>query len=215
MRRTVNPKRKAAVLGRRAGAGAALAALACLATACTGGGGAAPSDPGAASATPAGSAVSPAASPVASAPPSAASPASAVPSRSAVKAAAAAGASSDGCTDLAVTSAVKAAVTAVYGTIPGQPHLVHIAPQPGGFYYGRCGSTEYAATAFMPTAGATEDEQVAMQDEGAVTKYFTRPAGGSWRYVTSDGFPAAPGGCSAITQIPAALARLWDDCARS
>ncbi|WP_157880920.1 hypothetical protein [Streptomyces griseoruber] len=43
-------------------------------------------------------------------------------------------------------------------------------------------------------------------------KYFVDRPGAGWSYVASNGFPADPRGCAAITQIPARLAALWNDC---
>lgn len=116
----------------------------------------------------------------------------------------------DQCQSLVVPASVKAAVTQVYGP-RSFPWLVHIAPVPGTFYYGRCGSVYYAATRFEPTRGATEKEDIAMQDDGAAMQYFSRAAAEGWRQIAAHG-DEAPRGCSAIRQIPAQLAQLWDDC---
>jgi hypothetical protein len=110
---------------------------------------------------------------------------------------------------LVVPASVKAAITRVYGA-RSVPRLVHIAPVPGTFYYGRCGSVYYAATRFEPTHGATEKEDIAMQDDGAQMQYFSRAAAGGWRHIAHG--DEAPRGCSVIRQIPAQLAQLWDDC---
>jgi hypothetical protein len=115
-----------------------------------------------------------------------------------------------GCTSLVVPQSEKDAVTAAYRRT--QHDLVHIQPKPGGFYYGRCGTTYYAATSFDPTAGATLQEQVQLQDDGAAVKYFTKSPGGQWTFLASDGFPRDPRGCAAIKQIPSALAADWADC---
>ncbi|MEU9480441.1 hypothetical protein [Streptomyces sp. NPDC048191] len=116
-----------------------------------------------------------------------------------------------GCRSLLASSTVKASVTAAYR---GQfhPPLTHIAPVKGTFYYGSCDGVLYAGTRFHLTAGSTEAEQVALQDDGAAMKYFVDHAGAGWRYVASDSLPAGPRGCAAITQIPAPLAALWNDC---
>ncbi|MFI1046837.1 hypothetical protein ACH4U3_13635 [Streptomyces griseoruber] len=106
---------------------------------------------------------------------------------------------------------VKASVTAAYGS-RAQPALSHIAPVKGTFYYGSCDGIFYAGTRFQPTDGSTEAEQVALQDDGAAMKYFVDRPGAGWSYVASNGFPADPRGCAAITQIPARLAALWNDC---
>ncbi|MET9879818.1 hypothetical protein ABZZ36_35175 [Actinacidiphila glaucinigra] len=94
----------------------------------------------------------------------------------------------------------------------GFPRLVHIAPAPGGFFYGQCGTVRYAATRFQPTPGANEGELVNLQDEGSAMKYFRASSGGDWSYVATDGFPASEGGCRAIPQIPRALATAWRNC---
>ncbi|MEU9167100.1 hypothetical protein AB0D34_04760 [Streptomyces sp. NPDC048420] len=118
---------------------------------------------------------------------------------------------SGGCRSLTVPATVKASVTRAYGD-QAQPRLTHIAPVKGTFYYGSCDGTFYAATRFQPTPGSTAAEQVALQDDGAAMKYFVDRPGTGWTYVASDGFPASPQGCAAITRIPASLAALWDDC---
>ncbi|WP_159045502.1 hypothetical protein [Streptomyces puniciscabiei] len=106
---------------------------------------------------------------------------------------------------------VKASVTMAYRR-QTQPPLTHIAPVKGTFYYGSCGGVLYAGTRFHLTAGSTEAEQVALQDDGAAMKYFVDRPGAGWRYVAGDSFPAGPRGCAAIAQIPARLAALWNDC---
>ncbi|MEU0073084.1 hypothetical protein ABZ027_26565 [Streptomyces sp. NPDC006332] len=121
-------------------------------------------------------------------------------------------ATSPACRSLVVPQEVKDAVTSAYRR--SQPGLVHIAPVKGTFYYGECDGVLYAGTAFTPTAGATENELVQVQDEGAAEKYFSKAGakGGAWTFVASDGFPRDPRGCAAIPQIPAQLAALWGDC---
>jgi hypothetical protein len=114
------------------------------------------------------------------------------------------------CRSLVVPQEVKNAVTQAYQR--SQPELVHIAPVRGTFYYGECGGVLYAGTSFTPTADATENELVQLQDEGGAEKYFTKAKGSPWTYVASDGFPRDPRGCAAIHEIPARLAALWGDC---
>ncbi|MEU0029780.1 hypothetical protein [Streptomyces sp. NPDC006335] len=114
------------------------------------------------------------------------------------------------CRSLVVPQEVKDAVTQAY--LRSQPELVHIAPVRGTFYYGECDGVFYAGTSFTPTADATENELVQLQDEGGAEKYFTRAKGSAWTYVAGDGFPRDPQGCAAIPQIPARLAALWGDC---
>ncbi|MFI5800578.1 hypothetical protein [Streptomyces sp. NPDC051677] len=116
-----------------------------------------------------------------------------------------------GCRSLPASPTVKAGVTAAYRS-QAQPPLSHIAPVKGTFYYGSCDGIRYAGTRFQLTPGSTEAEQVALQDEGAAMKYFVDRPGTGWSYAASDGFPADPQGCAAITQIPARLAALWNDC---
>jgi hypothetical protein len=116
-----------------------------------------------------------------------------------------------GCRSLLASPTAKASVTAAYRS-QAQPPLTHIAPVKGTFYYGSCDGVLYAGTRFHLTAGSTEAEQVALQDDGAAMKYFVDRPGAGWRYVASDSFPAGPRGCAAIAQIPAHLAALWNDC---
>ncbi|MFJ4982407.1 hypothetical protein ACIP9H_01245 [Streptomyces sp. NPDC088732] len=119
-------------------------------------------------------------------------------------------ASVPGCRNLAVSGEVKAAVTRAYQR--SYPRFVHIAPAPGRFFYGQCGTVRYAATPFDPTSGANEGELVNLQDEGSAMKYFRATTGSDWSYFASDGFPASPHGCAEILQIPDALIAAWRNC---
>ena len=112
-----------------------------------------------------------------------------------------------GCRNLGATAAAKAVVIAAYQT--RFPYLTHIETAPGSFYYGVCDGTEYALTQFRSTPGATEQQLVAMQDEGSARKLFERTGGTGWRYVSSDTFPATPG-CA--PPVPARLAKAWVNC---
>jgi hypothetical protein len=143
-------------------------------------------------------------------PPRHSSPSVAVATHSPTSAGSPSASASGSCRSLVVPQAVKDAVTRAYRR--SQPGLVHIAPVKGGFYYGTCDGVAYAGTMFMPTAGATLGEQVQLQDEGGVEKYFIKPPNGTWGYAATDGFPRSPRGCAAIPQIPASLAALWADC---
>ncbi|MFG2943954.1 hypothetical protein [Streptomyces adustus] len=160
-----------------------------------------------ASDAPAAGAPSDSAAPTASTAPAASTPkqstAPAVPAKATAPAFA-------GCRNLAVGAEVKSAVTAAYRRTV--PVLVHVAPAPGQFFYGQCGSVRYAATGFRPTAGATEAELVNLQDEGTATKYFRAAAGGGWVYVATDGLPRSAHGCGDIPEIPKALAKAWHNC---
>lgn len=117
----------------------------------------------------------------------------------------------DACRSLPVPATVKADVTAAYGT-QAEPRVTHIAPVKGTFYYGSCDGAFYAGTRFQLTPGSTEAEQVALQDDGSVMKYFIDRPGTGWTYLASDPFPASPEGCAAIPEIPAHLSALWNDC---
>ncbi|MCQ4081688.1 hypothetical protein NGB36_13990 [Streptomyces sp. RB6PN25] len=121
-----------------------------------------------------------------------------------------AGNSTASCRSLVASPAVKDAVTAAYRQ--SQQGLVHIEPVKGTFYYGTCGGVTYAGTRFMPAAGSTLAEQVALQDAGGAMKYFVQRPGGTWIFVAGDGLPASPLGCAAISQIPSGLATAWGDC---
>ncbi|KUN60582.1 hypothetical protein [Streptomyces griseorubiginosus] len=110
-----------------------------------------------------------------------------------------------------MSATVKADVTAAYGT-QAEPRLTHITPVKGTFYYGSCDGTFYAGTRFQLTPGSTEAEQVALQDDGSVMKYFIDRPGTGWTYLASNPFPAPPEGCAAIPEIPAHLSALWNDC---
>ena len=120
------------------------------------------------------------------------------------------GADQGRCRSVTVTRQIKDAVTRAY--LRAQPDLAHIAPEKGRFFYGVCGRTAYAATSFRPTAAATDQELVSLQDEGGAAKYFRRKPGGGWVYVATDGAPRSARGCAAVRQIPPGLAEAWNDC---
>ncbi|ROP55809.1 hypothetical protein EDD94_5379 [Streptomyces sp. PanSC9] len=87
-------------------------------------------------------------------------------------------------------------------------------PKPGGFYYGGCGTTRYAAVRFEVGAGAAGEDRVQLQDEGSGLRFFRLPPGAGWAFVGSDTYPAT-GDCSRFT--PADLAhrlREWWDAPR-
>jgi hypothetical protein len=87
--------------------------------------------------------------------------------------------------------------------------LPGIQVDPSTFQAGQCGSTVYVVTSFFATRDATQSEQLKLQDDGGVPKYFSNPAGGSWKYLGDQGFPPKQGCFSAI---PAGLAKLWNNC---
>ncbi|MET9831807.1 hypothetical protein ABZ078_21465 [Streptomyces sp. NPDC006385] len=115
-----------------------------------------------------------------------------------------------GCRNLPVGNDVKAAVTRAYQR--SFPRFVHVQPVPDQFFYGQCGGVRYAATRFEPTAGASHEELVGMQDEGGATKYFRGTSVGAWVYIASDGLPRGPHGCGDVPQLPEALASAWANC---
>lgn len=83
----------------------------------------------------------------------------------------------------------------------------HVQPRTGSFYYGGCGADLYAAVRFEAAAGATGNDLVALQDEGAVLQFFRFSPGTGWQFVASDSFPAT-NDCAVVA--PAALASEWN-----
>ncbi|HEY6797086.1 MAG TPA: hypothetical protein VI248_20630 [Kineosporiaceae bacterium] len=148
-----------------------------------------------------------AATPAPSAPSSSSPSAPSSPSATVTPVAAPAVAS--GCENLTVTATVKASVTQAHRV---WAHLDHIRPVPGTFYYGRCGAVEYAGTRFEPAPGATYNDGVALQDDGAAMMYYSRTPGGAWRHIATSGVEPTALGCTKLPQIPHALALLWHDC---
>ena len=112
-----------------------------------------------------------------------------------------------GCRNLGATAAAKAVVITTYQS--RFPYLTHIETVPGSFYLGVCGGTEYALTQFRSTPGASEQQLVAMQDEGSARKVFEMTGGAGWRYVSSDTFPGTPG---CVAPVPTLLAKAWGNC---
>lgn len=108
------------------------------------------------------------------------------------------------CKNLAVHADVKSAVTQTWEHAKG---VTHIQPKPGNFYYGSCGTTLYAAVRFEAGAGATGDDRVQLQDEGAGLQFFRFTPSTGWWFVGSDAYPATDD-CSRFA--PVALARQWN-----
>ncbi|MFG2191734.1 hypothetical protein [Streptomyces sp. NPDC048639] len=113
----------------------------------------------------------------------------------------------DSCRKLVASAEVKKAVTDAYRQ--AFPVFEHIKPTPGSFYYGECGN-RFAGTTFEVTPGHSEKEGVHMQDEGSTMKYFT-VQDGEWMFIASGAEELAKG-CTAVKEIPAELARVWNDC---
>jgi hypothetical protein len=106
--------------------------------------------------------------------------------------------------NLVATAAVKGALTAAYVAHNGLPAAEVAGTAPGSVYYGFEPSTNtyWAIAGFVPTAGASQQTMVSMQDDGCCG-VFSQPAGGSWTYVTGYLGVPCPG------QIPADLEALW------
>jgi hypothetical protein len=106
--------------------------------------------------------------------------------------------------NLTATAAVKSALTAAFLAHSGLPPAEVAGTAPNSVYYGYVPSTStyWAIAAFVPTANASQNTQIAMQDDGCCG-IFTMTAGGSWKYV--NGYLGAP--CNG--QVPAALVQLW------
>ncbi len=106
-----------------------------------------------------------------------------------------------GCTNLALTDAVRAALI----TANGQPGgLLSIA------YYGSCGTTSYAMARFRATPDATFQQKVNFQGEGQAPKFLIQE-GGTWRLVGRLDF-MLPQSCASFAELPAALKSLWQNC---
>jgi hypothetical protein len=107
--------------------------------------------------------------------------------------------------NLVATAALKTALMAAFVAHNGLPANEVAGTAPNSVYYGYVPSTStyWAVAGFVPTANASYNTQVAMQDEGCCG-IFTMTAGGSWTYVA--GYLGAP--CTG--QVPASLERLWN-----
>ncbi|WP_194292985.1 hypothetical protein [Streptomyces smaragdinus] len=125
------------------------------------------------------------------------------PASSASASVSAAGPPSAECRNLAVSAQVKSTVTRTWETAK---RISHMQPEPGSFYYGGCGTAQYAAARFQATPGATGTDLVALQDEGSVLQFFRYQPGTGWKFVTSDSFPPT-NNCAIVA--PPALAELW------
>ena len=107
--------------------------------------------------------------------------------------------------NLVATAALKTALMAAFVAHNGLPANEVAGTAPNSVYYGYVPSTStyWAVAGFVPTANASYNTQVAMQDEGCCG-IFTMTAGGSWTYAA--GYLGAP--CTG--QVPAALEQLWN-----
>ena len=106
--------------------------------------------------------------------------------------------------NLAASAAVKSSLTTAYVGHNGLPAAEVAGTSPNSVYYAFVPSTNtyWAIAGFVPTANASMNTQVAMQDDGCCG-VFTMTPGGSWTFVT--GYLGAP--CTG--QIPAVLETLW------
>lgn len=103
------------------------------------------------------------------------------------------------------TAALKNALTAAYVAHNGLPAAEVAGTAPASVYYAYLPSTGtyWAIAGFVPTANASYNTQVSMQDEGCCG-IFTMTAGGPWTFVA--GYLGTP--CTG--QIPAMLEQLWN-----
>jgi hypothetical protein len=106
--------------------------------------------------------------------------------------------------NLVATAAVKSALTAVYVARNGLPAAEVAGTAPNSVYYAFMPSTNtyWAIAAFLPTANASMNTEVAMQDDGCCG-IFNMTTGGAWTLVAR--YLGAPCG----GQIPATLEELW------
>jgi len=122
-------------------------------------------------------------------------------------------AASGGPQNLTASASVKNALKEAYVAHNGLPADEVAGTAPNSVYYAYDPSTKtyWAIASFVPTAHASYDTEVAMQDEGCCG-VFTKPAAGAWTYMA--GFLGVP--CPG--QLPAAIEALWQlatppDCA--
>jgi hypothetical protein len=88
----------------------------------------------------------------------------------------------------------------------------HLTPEQGGFYYGACGATRYAATRFRPTPEASPQDRIATQDQVADIQVFIAHPGTRWSYVTSGDGRHYSHPCTDIPQLLTALVTIWTGC---
>lgn len=117
--------------------------------------------------------------------------------------------------NLTATAAVKSSLTAAYVAHSGLPADEVQGTAPGSVYYAYLPSTQtyWAIASFVPSSTASQQTQVAMQDDGCCG-IFTMTSGGSWTF--QSGFLGTP--CAG--QVPAEIFSLWGlqspgDCADS
>jgi hypothetical protein len=102
------------------------------------------------------------------------------------------------------SASVKSALQAAYVAHNGLPANEIAGTAPNSVYYAYDPSTKtyWAIAAFVPTKNASDNTEVAMQDEGCCG-VFTMPAGGAWTYMAGYLGVPCPG------QIPATMQALW------
>lgn len=108
--------------------------------------------------------------------------------------------------NLVATAALKSALTAAFVAHRGLPAAEVAGTAPNSVFYGFVPSTNtyWAIAGFVPSANASNNTQVAMQDEGCCGIFTSGTAGGPWMYVA--GYLGSPCG----GQILAALEQLWN-----
>jgi hypothetical protein len=104
------------------------------------------------------------------------------------------------------TAADKAALTTAFAAYKQVPASEIAGTAPGSVYLATVPSTgtNWALASFLPSATASQQTEVGMQDGGGMG-IFTQTAGGSWTMVSLGSEPF----CPTKTAIPPAVVTLW------
>jgi hypothetical protein len=108
--------------------------------------------------------------------------------------------------NVAATVATKAALQSAFVAYTKVPAGDIAGTQAGTVYYAYDPTTRtyWALATFTPSATASQDTLVGMQDGGS-TGVFRQPAGGGWTMLTTGSFPF----CPSRTPLPAAVRTVW------
>ena len=108
--------------------------------------------------------------------------------------------------DLPATEADKAALVAAFVAFTHDPASDIEGTEPGSVYYAYLPSTRayWALARFLPSATASQNSLVSLQDGGNIG-IFSRQAGGGWTMLSIGGEPF----CPTKSVIPSSVQGLW------
>ena len=139
-------------------------------------------------------------------PTSTAPPTTSAPTTSSTASPGSTGTTSGGAQNLVASDAVKADLTTTFVAAKQLQPADISSTEPGSVYYAVVPATGayWALASFLPSATASQQVLVGMQDGGR-TAIFTRSSGGSWTLVSLGSVPF----CPSRTSLPADVIARW------